>query len=159
MLAQIVLTVTFLAALGAGLMAGLFFAFSNSVMGALARLPAAQGIAAMTSIDVVILNPLFLGVFMGTAVLTVFLAIAALLGWGVPRPGFVLAGAALYLIGNIVVTSVVNVPLNNALAAVAPDSAAGATLWSVYLDRWVFWNHVRTVSCLAALAAFIAALM
>jgi uncharacterized membrane protein len=159
MLAQIVLTFTFLAALGAGLMAGLYFAFSNSVMGALARLPTAQGIAAMTSIDVVIMNPLFLSVFTGTAALALFLAIAALLGLGVPRPGFVLAGAALYILGNIVVTSVFNVPMNNALAAVAPDSAAGAQLWSVYLDRWVFWNHVRTVSCLAALAAFIAALM
>ena len=46
----------FAAALGGGLMAGLFFAFSNSVMGALARLPAAQGVAAMNSINVVILN-------------------------------------------------------------------------------------------------------
>ena len=37
-------------------------------MQALARLPPAQGIAAMQSINVVVINPLFLTVFLGTAV-------------------------------------------------------------------------------------------
>src|SRR5690606_28980359 len=44
-----------LAALGCALMAGLFFAFSVAVMRALGALPAAQGIAAMQSINAVIL--------------------------------------------------------------------------------------------------------
>jgi len=39
--------VTFIAALGCGLLAGLYFAFSNSVMNGLSRLPPAEGIAAM----------------------------------------------------------------------------------------------------------------
>jgi hypothetical protein len=60
----------FSAVIGAGLNAGLFFIFSVCIMGALARLPAEQGIAAMQAINVVILNPLFLLVFMGTAVLS-----------------------------------------------------------------------------------------
>jgi uncharacterized membrane protein len=55
----IVLALTFLAALGGGLMTGLFFVFSAFMMTALARLPAGQGMAAMQSINVAILNPAF----------------------------------------------------------------------------------------------------
>jgi uncharacterized membrane protein len=60
-----VLTLT--SAVGAGLVAGIFFAFSSFVMKALDRLPPAQGIAAMQSINVAVLNPWFLGAFLGTA--------------------------------------------------------------------------------------------
>ena len=49
--------VTFLTALGAGMMAGLFFAFSFFIMTAFSRLAPAGGIAAMNSINVAILNP------------------------------------------------------------------------------------------------------
>lgn len=76
---------TFLAALGAGLTAGLLFAFSAFVMDALARLPPEQGIAAMQSINVAVLNPLFFTVFFGTAVLCVVLAVAAFLQLGRSR--------------------------------------------------------------------------
>jgi hypothetical protein len=41
-------------------MAGFFFAFSVCVMRALGQLPLEQGIASMQSINVAILNPLFL---------------------------------------------------------------------------------------------------
>jgi uncharacterized membrane protein len=67
------------AALGCGLMAGVFFAFSCFVMAALARLPVPQGLAAMQSINVRVLNPLFLGVFMGTAAACLVLALSCLL--------------------------------------------------------------------------------
>ena len=54
---------TFVAAVGSGVVAGIFFAFSNFVMKALARVPPAQGIAAMQSINVVVLNRWFFAVF------------------------------------------------------------------------------------------------
>lgn len=72
---------TLIAALGSGLMAGFFFAFSVSVMKALGRLPPAQGIAAMQSINVVVINPMFLVAFFGTAAVCVALAISALSTW------------------------------------------------------------------------------
>ncbi|RFC67786.1 MULTISPECIES: DUF1772 domain-containing protein [Mesorhizobium] len=157
-MAQLVLILTFIAALGSGLMAGLYFAFSNSVMSGLSRLPVPQGIAGMNHINVVIQNPAFFAVFMGTALIA--LALAALVFFtNVPKPAWVLIGAALFLLGNIAVTIAINVPMNDALAAAAPDSAEAAKLWSVYLDRWVFWNTVRFVACTGALAAFIVALM
>jgi uncharacterized membrane protein len=64
---QLFFALTLAAALGCGLLAGLFFAFSVSVMKALARLPSAEGITAMQSINVTIINPVFLATFFGTA--------------------------------------------------------------------------------------------
>jgi len=147
----------FLTALGSGLMAGLFFIFSVCIMTALGRLAPANGIAAMQSINVTILNGIFLSVFMGTAVLCLALIVGWFLGW-VPSAGlFVLAGSLLYLIGIIGVTMFVNVPMNDALVAVGADSSEGAALWKDYLVNWTLWNHVRTVAGIGALAAFVVA--
>lgn len=146
------------AALGAGLVAGIFFAFSSFVMGALGRLPAQGGIAAMQSINVVVLNPGFFAVFFGTAIVALILAIAALLDWSTPDGYYLAGGAFLYIVGCILVTLVCNVPLNNRLAAVDPASTAGEAVWTHYLSAWTAWNSVRTIASLAASALFILAL-
>ena len=57
---------TLIWAVGAGLVASIFFAFSTFVMKALNRLPPAQGIAAMQFINVTVINPLFMTAFFGT---------------------------------------------------------------------------------------------
>lgn len=149
---------TFAAALGSGLVAGIFFAFSTFVMGALARIQQAAGISAMQSINVVVINPLFLSVFMGTAILCVGLALAAFFGWSHPRSLYLIIASLLYFAGTFLVTMMFNVPLNDALAAVSPASADGAELWKRYLSVWTNWNHVRTIAALAASAFFILAL-
>ncbi len=142
----------FAAALGTGLMAGLFFAFSVSVMGALARIQPSEGIAAMQAINRVILNPVFFLAFFGTALLCLVIVAASLWSWGAAGAGYALAGAVLYLAGCMVVTMVFNVPLNVALDATSPATPEGAAVWANYLANWVPWNHVRTVACLAASA-------
>src|SRR5262245_4297739 len=76
---------TFVTALGCGLVAGIFFAFSNFVMKALARVPPAQGVATMQSINVVVLNRWFFVVFLGTAFCCFALAVISLVRW--QRPG------------------------------------------------------------------------
>ncbi len=94
----------FAAAIGSGLMAGLFFIFSVCIMQALGRLPAEQGIAAMNAINVVIQNPLFLSVFMGTALLALALVVVAFFSGG---NGSLLlaAGGIIYVAGVLIVTS------------------------------------------------------
>ena len=59
---------------------------------------------------------------------------------------FALAGL-LYLSGGMILTKTVNVPLNEALAAVAiPQEAAEARrIWDSYSGPWQFWNTVRTI--------------
>ena len=148
---------TLIAALGSGLMAGLFFAFSSFIMTALAKLPPEQGIAAMNSINVTILNTTFGLAFFGTAVLCLGLGIASVLRWAEPSSAWLLIASLLYLAGVIGVTMAFNVPLNNALAAVSPTSPEGAATWTRYLAEWLPWNHVRTLANIGALIAFILA--
>ena len=90
---------TFAAALGSGLVAGIFFAFSTFVMGALARIQQAAGISAMQSINVVVVNPVFLLVFVGTAIPCGVLMLSALLGWSAPRSIYLIVGSLLYAVG------------------------------------------------------------
>lgn len=141
-----------LSALGCGLIAGVFFAFSVFVMNALARLQPAQGIAAMQSINITAINPLFMVMLFGTAAACLFLAVFSLLKWHQPSTAYLLFGSLLYLVGTIFVTIAFNVPLNDALAKVQPDSPDSESLWSSYLANWTFWNHIRTIASLAAAA-------
>lgn len=133
-----------LASLGSLLMAGVFFAFSTAVMPAFRRVPPAAGMQLMQSINKVILNPLFLGVFCGTALLAIA---AAVLGWRLaPREAalWMTAGAFAYVLGVFGVTAGRNVPMNEALDRLDADSSAGQDHWAAYLRDWTFWNTVRT---------------
>jgi uncharacterized membrane protein len=143
-------TLTLISALGCGLVAGIFYAFSTFVMKALARVPAASGVAAMQSINIVVINPWFMAVFFGTALACTLVVAFSLLSWNVPESVYQLTGSLLYLIGTILVTMLFNVPRNNALAVVDPASADGANLWTGYVTSWTAWNHVRTAAALAA---------
>lgn len=145
-------------ALGCGLIAGVFFAFSAFVMNALARLQPTLGIAAMQSINITVINPLFFAVFFGTAAACILLAVSALLRWHQPGALYLLVGSLLYLVGTVLVTIVFNVPLNEALARVDPGSTDGASLWVSYLADWTVWNHIRTAAALAASASLTIAL-
>jgi uncharacterized membrane protein len=148
------IALTFGTALGCGLIAGVFFAFSTFVMKALVRLPAPQGIAVMQSINVVAVTPLFMTALFGTAAACLMLAVLTGLPGQHPAAGYVIAGSLSYLVGTVAVTIVFNVPQNERLAAVNPASAEGARLWTDYVRSWTAWNHVRTIAALIA-AAFI----
>jgi uncharacterized membrane protein len=112
----------------------------------------------MQSINITAINPLFMLAIFGTAAACLFLAISALLNWQQPGAVYWLVGSLLYLIGAVLVTAFINVPLNDALAIANPNTADGASLWSSYLTHWTNWNHVRTVAALAAAALFTLAL-
>lgn len=148
---------TLTAAVGSALIGGLFFAFSTFIMNAFDRLPASQAIAAMQAINVTVLNPLFFGVFFGTAILAIGLAANAAFHWTAPATAFILIGAAAYLLGSILVTIMANVPLNHMLAGVQLQDDDSTRVWQRYRDPWTMWNHVRTVASLAAAFAFGAA--
>lgn len=139
------------AALGCGLVAGVFFAFSTFVMKALAQQPPAQGIVTMQAINITVINAWFMTVFLGTSVICLILIFSFILRWRQPGATYLLMGALFYLIGCFGVTIGFNVPLNDALAVANPTSTEGGNLWANYLTNWTFWNHVRTS------AAFIAA--
>ena len=153
-----VFALTVVAILGGGLLAGVFFAFSTFVMTALGRVRPDQGIVAMQSINVAVLNPWFFAAFFGTAAVSAVLGAVALANWSDSGAIYLLAGSLFYLVGGILVTMVFNVPLNDALAGASPDGTEGADLWRRYRSAWTAWNHVRTVAIFLATASFIMAL-
>lgn len=139
--------------IASALVGGVFFAFSVFVMRALASMPPAQGILAMQRINITVIHPLFLGVFLGTAPL---LAVSTYLVRSNPHAApWWLAAFLVYGVGSVVVTLVFNVPRNNRLATLEADSPQAAAYWPVYLREWLFWNHVR---CIASIAAAVLAL-
>jgi uncharacterized membrane protein len=155
---HLLFVVTLLGALGCGLIAGVFFAFSTFIMKALDRIMPSQGIAAMQSINIVVLNPWFLGVFLGTAVDCVVALLLSVYHWDKPGAVYVVAGAVLYLVGTFYVTVVFNVPKNNALASVKLGQPRATDTWTAYVSSWTKWNHVRTAASFAAMLAFILSL-
>lgn len=137
-------TVTIIAALGCGMMAGVFFAFSAMVMPGLRRATPAEGIAAMRSINTAVMNPAFLGLFLGTAATSVVAAFEGdVRAW---------IGAALYVLGGIVFTAAFHIPRNNELERLGTPE-----YWARYLREWVPANHVRALASLAAAGSFVLA--
>jgi uncharacterized membrane protein len=142
------------AAVTAGLMAGLYAAFFYAVMPGLKRVDDATFVAAMRAVNVAIINGWFAVAFVGTPVLA---ALAALLHLGADDRDalpWIVAGLVLYL-ATMGVTGVVNVPLNNALAA-AGDAGAARTAFEA---RWVRFNTVRAALGTAAAVSLCVALI
>ena len=158
MMTGVLYAATLATALGCGLVAGVFFAFSTFVMPALKRLPTAYGIAAMQSINKLAVTPAFMAALFGTAVACLGLVAWAAISSGERPAALVIAGGALYLVGTIGVTIACNVPLNDGLATLLPQKADAAYRWDEYVTNWTAWNHVRTVAALAAAAVLTTAL-
>nr|WP_294810269.1 anthrone oxygenase family protein [uncultured Sphingomonas sp.] len=154
MTGTVVQALLWFSAIGCGLIAGLYFAFSTFIVQALDRLGAERGAQAMNAINVRILRSLFMPLFLGTTLTSLALVAIGLAG-RVPGGPAMAAGGAIYVIGMFVVTLVLNVPLNNMLAAARDD---GGAAWSLYLRRWMPWNHVRTLSSTLACILFVAAI-
>lgn len=152
--ARITAIATALTAVGTGVMAGVFFTFSTSVMPALAKQPAAAAITAMQQMNISIVNPLFLLVLVGSTLCCLALVVTAPFT-GAAHLAARVAGCLIFLVGAIGLTAAVNVPMNNALAVVDPASSAGVSLWRDYLVRWTRFNHVRALASVVATALLI----
>ncbi len=145
-----------LACLGCGLMAGLFVSFSTFMMKALGSLTAAEGIRAMQAINVFIVRPSFLVVFLGTAALLPF---AAYLSWGDHVSKYIVATTLIYGVMCLGSTIAFNIPLNNRLADCDPECNEDHVFWGDYLAIWTRWNHCRSVACVASMLLLMTVLM
>lgn len=143
------------ATLCTGLMAGLFFSFSCSVMPALKRVPDKEFIAAMQSINRAIQNPVFFIVFFGCLLL---LPACAYLNYNSPAtPVFRLALAAtiIYFIGAFGVTVFGNIPLNNTLDKFKMDGASAEMITQQRAAFEARWNGLNTVRTVASILSFV----
>jgi uncharacterized membrane protein len=143
---------TVVCAVGSGLLAGVFFAFSTFVIPALRRLSPPAGSAAMQSINrQAPASPVFMLALVGIAVACVALAVLAVLRWGSTAATLALVGAILAL-GPLAVTGAYHVPHNDAFGLLDPSGPGIASPLHHYLAGWVPWNHVRTLTGLAGAA-------
>jgi uncharacterized membrane protein len=140
-----------IAATGAGLMAGVYFAFSCFIMNAFDELGSARAADAMNSINRVILRSAFMVVFFGSTLLYAALGLIALLDTDLANRGLLILTSGLYITGMFLCTVVFNVPLNNQLAAATGEQIEIDRLWPYYLKHWTRWNHLRGVCSLLTL--------
>ncbi|MCW9705515.1 DUF1772 domain-containing protein [Fodinibius salsisoli] len=141
-----------------GLTAGLFFAWSCSVMPGLSRVPDRVFITAMQSMNRAIQNPLFFSIFFGAALL---LPLSSYLFHGVALVFELLVGATIvYWVGVIGVTISGNVPLNNKLESFQLASVSEDDMFKIregFESRWNRLNHVRTIASTVTLVLTITA--
>jgi uncharacterized membrane protein len=156
---------TLFSAVDCGMVAGIFLPFSTFAIRGLARLPPAQGAAAMQSVNLMVargsrvVDPWFGVVFMGTSGLCFFETAISVPHLPDARAVFLVTGGVLFLLGNAVVTLLFNIPLNDALAVVEPSSAGGMKVWARFLHNWTIWNHVRVATAFLAAMLFVFSLL
>ncbi|MDQ6481296.1 anthrone oxygenase family protein [Dyadobacter sp. LHD-138] len=147
--------VLMMTALTTALIAGLFYAYACSVNPGLAQLADAEYIAAMKSINIAIVNPVFMFSFMGTLLL---LPLSTFLQYqhGVStRFWFLLAATLVYVIGTFGVTVAGNVPLNETLAHFDLQSASPDVIARQRADFELPWNRLHTIRTAAGIVSLV----
>lgn len=129
----------------AGAIFGFFYAWVCSTMWGLDDVDPRAAIEAMQGMNASVRNPVFFPAFF----LTPFaLAAAAFVARGVSGRAAVLlaAAAAVYLVGGLILTMTVNVPMNDDLAAKAVPAGVeeARRIWEDYSPRWQAFNQART---------------
>src|SRR5215212_6971163 len=136
------------AAIASAVAAGMMYVFSTFVMHGLDRTGPVAAITAMRGINVEANgNAPFLLAYLGAALLAIAVGAVAVVQFGRPGSGWLLAGAIFGVLGAVI-TIAFNVPLNNQLDAVDPAAvslADAAAQWQSYFTTWTAWNHARTV--------------
>ncbi len=133
-------------------MAGLFYAWSCSVMLGFARLTDREFVSAMQATNRAIQNPVFFAAFFGAPL---FLISSTILFYGESAKfALLLSATVIYLIGNFGVTIAGNVPLNNTIESFDLNTATDEETARQRVNferRWTILNHIRAVSSTIAL--------
>lgn len=151
-------TLAITAAIGAGLSAGVYLAFSTLVMGGIRRLTPSQAVGAMNGINKAApANPLLMLVLFGTGAVCLLLMISGFRRRDDPAVVWQIAGATLFLVGMLI-TITYHVPHNDRLMKVDPSTAGASAIWNHYYQPWMAWNHARTLASLGGTVSLVLAL-
>ncbi len=138
----------FLSLLLSGAIFGFFYAWICSTRWGLDAADPRVAISAMQAMNASVRNIVFAPAFFGTPFVLLFTAVLARSA-GAPRPALAFAAAGiLYLLGGMILTMAVNVPMNEALGALSvPENREdAAAIWSAYSPRWQVFNTLRTLA-------------
>lgn len=134
-----------------GLSAGLFYAWSVSVIPGTRKIIDTTYLESMQSINRAILNPAFYLTFIGSPIALAISAVqhykSGTIFW------FLLAATLLYFVGTFGVTAFGNVPLNDALDAldlVELNDTEKNKFRTAYEKKWNRFHWIRTVFSLLA---------
>jgi uncharacterized membrane protein len=148
-----------LAALAAGMMAGVFAIFSTAVMPGLRRTDDRTFVGAFGEVDRSILSPIFLAMYLGALVLP---ALAALLGLGEGAVAAWSAAAFVLYLAVVIITGRIHLPRNDALKAEGPVAGIAdhrAVRRAFDEDRWIRWNNLRALLSVGATGCLLVALV
>ncbi|MYM54146.1 anthrone oxygenase family protein [Thalassovita mangrovi] len=144
-------------ALSAGLVAGVFLAFSDFIMTSLSASKPAAGTEAMQIINREVHGSIFALLLIGLVPVS---AVVALFGY-FTLPGsasaWLIVATAVYFAGVMLVTGLGNVPMNMRLEAMPQAGAAAQAYWPDYVRGWVVWNHLRTAASFGTMACYVIA--
>lgn len=144
--------ILFGAVITTGLSAGLFYAWSVSVIPGTQKVSDEVYLQTMQAINRAIINPAFFFIFFGSIAL---LSIASIYQFHTSKLTFylVLASSICYLIGTIGVTGLGNVPLNNQLDALDLSVLTNSKLAefrAFYESKWNLLHHMRTLCAMGS---------
>ncbi len=141
-----------------GLCAGLFYAWSVSVIPGTQKIDDLSYLKSMQSINREILNPAFFLVFFGSLIA---LVCSTYFTYSVSTKGFVylLIATLTYLMGTIGVTGMGNVPLNNQLEALNLTELSTKDMAQFRQHYELRWNKLHTYRMLFSVLSFIMTLL
>lgn len=147
MMARLLVPMSMLSLLSTGAIFGFFYAWVCSTMWGLDAADPRIAISAMQAMNASVQNAVFFPAFFLTPVI---LVLSAGIAFGLEfkrAAALFLAGAGTYFVGSFLVTVIINVPMNTALAEVSvpTNQQAAREIWSGYSPTWQYWNTVRAL--------------
>ena len=137
-----------------GLSAGLFYAWSVSVIPGTQRITDSTYLETMQSINRAILNPAFFLVFFGSII---FLSIGSIYQFNTSNTAFwlMLMASIIYLIGTVGVTGLGNVPLNDQLEVLKLPELSSTRLTDFRHYYESNWNRLHWIRTIFAVVSFV----
>lgn len=137
-----------------GAIFGFFYAWVCSTMWGLDAADPRVAIEAMQEMNASVRNAVFFPAFFLTPVVAGVAGVLLRREGQVPASRWFAGAAVVYLLGGLVLTMAVNVPMNEELATVVvlSSEADAAVIWDDYSGEWQVWNTIRTVASGVSLA-------
>jgi uncharacterized membrane protein len=132
-----------------GMMAGIFFTWTNAVKPGIGKLDNLSYLKAFQAMNRVILNPIFYCLFMMPLITLIILSYNSFDLHKLYVFDLLIASTVIYFIGVILTTIIGNIPLNEMLDKSdleRLDQQDSMTLRKTIETRWNRFNFVRTVS-------------
>lgn len=137
-----------------GLMAGIFFTWSNAVKPGIGKLSDIEYLRSLQSMNRVILNKAFLGIFMGAVVAVVLAPIFHFKPYHSNIFWLLIFAFVIYWVGVFGVTIFGNIPLNETLDKINLETTTQEGLKALRIIIEDKWNKFNLIRCYSSVITF-----